>query len=120
MAVSVTNQSTPLGNQIVEDTAATNSAQDNVIGGSGTLYAVEIVNPNVSAVYFKLANSATATAGTTAADMVLMCPGSVTRSFILPAGVLFNVGFSHWCVTGAAESDTTPPGSDVTARYVTG
>jgi len=120
MAVSVTNQSTPLGSKIVEDTNATNVAVDNATGASGTLYAVEIVNAQGAVMYFKLANATTATAGTTAADIVLMCPASTTKSYIFPSGIAFSNGFSHWCVTGAGETNTTAPGANnVTARYVT-
>ena len=70
MAVTVTNQSNPLAAKIVQDTGATNAAVDNTTGAAGTLYMVEIDNTSYStAVYFKLADSADATAGTTAALM---------------------------------------------------
>ena len=121
MAVTVTNQSNPLGSKIVQDTGATNSAVDNTTGGSGTLYMVEVDNSaNSNVVYFKLADSTDATAGTTAADIVLRVPASTKMSFAFPTGVAFANGFSHWCVTGAAESNTTSPGSAVVVRYVTG
>ena len=120
MAVTVTNQHDPLAAKIVQDTGATNVAVNNSTGGSGTLYMVEVDNTGFgSIVYFKLANTADATAGTTAADMVFMCPASTKRSYVFPEGVLFNVGFSHWCVTGAGESNTTAPGTPPTVRYVT-
>ncbi len=120
MAVTVTNQSNPLGSQLVQDTDAKGTAVDNASGGSGTLYAVEVVNPNGASVYFKLADATSATAGTTAADIVLECPASSTKNYVFLAGVAFSSGFSHWCVTAAAESNTTNPGSDVTVRYVIG
>jgi len=120
MAVTVTNQSNPLGSKIVQDTAATNSAVDNTTGGSGTLYMVEIDNSGYgTAVYLKLANTADATAGTTAADIVLLCPASTKRSYVFPEGVAFSAGFSHWCVTGAAEASTAAPTTPPTVRYVT-
>ena len=112
MAVTVTNQSNPLGAKLFQDTAASNTAVDNTTGANGTLYAVEIVNGAGTIVYLKLANSTDATAGTTAGDVVLMCAASSTQNF--------SSGFSHWCVTGAAESNTgAPGGSGVTVRYVT-
>ena len=120
MAVTVTNQHDPLAAKIVQDTGATNVAVDNSTGGSGTLYMVEIDNTGLAAiVYFKLANTANATAGTTAADLVLMCPASVKRSYVFPEGIAFSSGFSHWCVTSAAESNTDAPGTPPTVRYVT-
>jgi len=119
MAVTVTNQSNPLGSKVVQDTAATNVAVDNATGASGTLYAIEVTNPNGSAVYFKLADATSASAGTTAADMVFVCPANVTKNIVFLGGIAFSNGFSHWCVTGAAESNTGAPGSSVTALYVT-
>ena len=120
MAVTVTNQSNPLGAKLVQDTAASNSAVDNTTGASGTLYMVEIDNTDLAAaVYFKLANSTNATAGTTAADMVFLCPASAKRSYAFPEGIAFDAGFSHWCVTSADESSTAAPGTTPTVRYVT-
>jgi hypothetical protein len=120
MAVTVTNQSNPLASKIVQDTAATNSAVDNTTGASGTLYLVEIDNTSYStAVYFKIADASSATAGTTAATMVFLCPASVKRSFVFPEGIAFGTGFSHWCTTGAAESNTSAPSTTPTVRYVT-
>ncbi len=115
----VTNQSTPLGSKIVQDLAVDEVAVSNTTGGAGTLYMVEIDNSAYStAVYFKLANTASATAGSTAATMVLHCPASSKRSYVFPEGIAFSAGFSHWCVTGAAEANTSAPGT-VKVRYVT-
>jgi hypothetical protein len=119
MAVTVTNQSNPLGARLVQDTVATNVAVENTTGTFGTLYAVEIVNSAGTIVYFKLANAGDATAGTTATDVVLMCAASSTQNYVFPSGIYFNSGFSHWCTTGAAQDNTDAPGSAVIARYVT-
>ena len=119
MAVTVTNQSNPLAAKIVQDTATTNTAVDNTTGASGTLYMVEIDNTAYATiVYFKLADSANATAGTTAPSIVLKCPASKKRSYVFPEGIAFSSGFSHWCTTGAAQTDTGAPGT-VVVRYVT-
>ena len=120
MAVTVTNQSNPLASKLVQDTAATSTAVDNTTGASGTLYMVEIDNSSYgTAVYFKLADTDDATAGTTAATMVFLCPASVKRSYAFPEGITFSAGFSHWCTIGAAESNTTAPVTPPTVRYVT-
>ena len=120
MAVTVTNQSNPLASKLVQDTAATATAVDNTTGASGTLYMVEIDNSTYGTiVYFKLANATSATAGTTAAARVFLCPASVKRSYVFPEGIVFSAGFSHWCVTGAAESSTAAPGTPPTVRYIT-
>jgi len=119
MTVTVTNQSNPLGSRLVQDTNCSNTAIDNTTGTSGNLYAVEITNPNGVAVYFKMADAVSATAGTTAADMVFMCPASATKNIVFIAGINFGSGFSHWCVTSALEANTDAPVSAVTVRYVT-
>ena len=119
MAVTVTNQSNPLATKLVQDTAATNSAVDNATGAAGTLYMVEIDNSNYgTVVYFKLANATSATVGTTVASLVLMCGASVKRSYVFPEGIGFD-GFSHWCVTAAAQNSTAAPSTPPTVRYVT-
>ena len=120
MAVTVTNQSNPLGAKLVQDDDATNTAVDNTTGAAGTLYMVEVDNTGYGTiVYFKLANATTATAGTTAAAMVFLCPASAKRSYVFPEGIAFSAGFSHWCVTESAESNTNAPGTPPTVRYVT-
>ena len=119
MAVTVTNQSTPLGGKIVQDDGA-GAVKENTTGGSGTLYMVEIDNASYStAVYFKMVNAASATIGSTAATMVLYCPASSRRSYAFPKGIAFSTGFTHWCTTGAAESSTTTPSTNPTVWYVT-
>ncbi len=90
----------------------------NTTGAGGTLYMIEITNGAAYSVYFKLADSATAKAGTTAADIVVECAASSTRSYVIPGGVVFATGFSHWCVREAAEAGTTSP-AGVTVLYVT-
>ena len=116
----VTNQSNPIGARLVQDTAATKDAVNNTTGAAGTLYMVEVDNSSYStAVYFKLADATSATGGSTAATMVFYCPASSKRSYVFPEGIVFSAGFSHWCTTGAAESDATAPGTTPTVRYVT-
>jgi hypothetical protein len=120
MAVTVANQSNPLASKLVQDTAATNNAVDNATGASGTLYMVEIDNSSYGeAVYFKMSNATDATAGTTAADLVLKCPASVKRSYVFPEGIAFSSGFCHWCVASAGEANAAAPGTPPTVRYVT-
>jgi hypothetical protein len=123
MPVTVTNQSNPLASKLVKDSAPGGTAANNTTGAPGTLYAVEITNPNAYIVYFKLANATSATVGTTAADVVVMCPAAgasdTTKTYVIPTGVEFSLGFCHWCVREAAESGGTAPGSAVTVTYVT-
>jgi len=120
MAVTVTDFRSTQGTRIVKDTAANATGVDNAAGASGTLYMVEINNSGGSqVVYFKLANTAAAVPGTTAADVVLMCPASSTKTYVFTGGIAFGVGFSHWCTTGAAEANTTAPSTPPTVTYIT-
>ena len=121
MAVTVTPQQGPITNsKLVEDSDAGESAVNNTTGGGGTLYMVEIINGDAGgAVYFKIADATTATAGTTAASIVLMCAASATRSYVFPGGLLFSNGFSHWCTSGADQTSEAAPGATVVVRYVT-
>jgi hypothetical protein len=120
MAVTVTNQSNPIGSKLVQDTSAAGTAVDNTTGASGVLYVVEIDNTaNSSVVYFKMADTDDATAGTTAAGLVLLCNASTKMSYAFPTGITFSTGFSHWCVTSATESSVANPSSAVVVRYVT-
>lgn len=119
MAVTVTNQSNPLGSKIVQDDN-TGDVKENTTGANGTIYMIEIDNTAYStAVYFKLVNATSATIGSTAATMVFYCPASSRRSYAFPQGIAFSAGFTHWCTTGAAESDDTVPTTKPTVRYVT-
>jgi hypothetical protein len=127
MAVTVTNQTSPLGSKIVQDNScgadagsSAVAATDNATGAAGTLYLVEIDNSSYSTdIFFKLADTTNATAGTTAASMVLLCPASSKRSYVFPEGIVFDNGFSHWCTTGAAEGSTAVLATPATVRYVT-
>ena len=120
MAVTVSNQSNPLATKLVQDTSVSNTAVENTTGASGTLYMVEIDNTGLaSTVFFKIADATSATAGTTAASFVFMCPASSKRSYAFPEGIAFSSGFSHWCVTAASEASTSAPGTPPTVRYVT-
>jgi len=121
MAVTVTSQTTSLlTSKIVQDDAVSNTAIENTTGTTGTLYMVEVDNSSYgTVVYFKLVDATTATVGTTAATFVLECPASTKRSYVFPEGIAFGSGFTHWCVTAAAEASTAAPTTPPTVRYVT-
>ena len=120
MAVTVSTQVNPIGTKLVQDTDAAGTAVDDTTGNSGVLYMVEVDNTgNAFVVYFKMADTDNATAGTTAAGLVLMVPASTKMSFAFPTGITFSTGFSHWCTKTAAESSTTDPDANVTVRYIT-
>ena len=118
MAVTVTSIEPNLGKVLIKDTNPNNSITSLNSPTTGSIYMVNIENPNSSAVYFKLADAAAGTVGTTAADLVLKASGSAgggvpyQANFVFPEGVRF--------FTGAAESSAVSPASAVTASYVVG
>ena len=119
MAVTVSTQVNPIGTKLVQDTAAGETAVDDTTGAGGVLYMVEVDNTaNAFTVYFKMADTDNATAGTTAAGLVLMVPASTKMSFAFPTGITFDNGFSHWCTKTAAENSEVSPGT-VIVRYIT-
>jgi hypothetical protein len=90
-----------------------------VKAGSGTLYKVEIVNPNGAAVYAKFYDSTSSiTSGTTHPDWVFMCPASVTRSYACPGGTAFGTGLKFECVTTPGTGGSTAPTAAVTVRVL--
>tara|TARA_Y100001938_G_C7953470_1_gene360482 strand:- start:246 stop:614 length:369 start_codon:yes stop_codon:yes gene_type:complete len=118
MAVTITKQNSPLANQLVRDSSCY-SVKENVTGGTGTLYQVEIDNSsNAAAVYFKLLDGTSATMGTTSPTFMLYCPANKRRSFVMPKGVAFSSGFTHWCTTGAADTSSGEPGTKPDVWYL--
>lgn len=119
MALSTTPQTNPLGADIVVDTNANATAQTNTTGGTGTLHLVDIDNSaNGAASFVKFYDASSPTVGTTAPDLVLKCPASVRRQFVMPAGIAFATAFSHACVTAGGTGGTTSPSSAVILRYL--
>ena len=123
MAVTVSTQTAPIGSKLVNDSAATATASNNTTNGAGTLFMVEIDNTHASStdVFLKIVDANSCDPGTTAPTMVLVCPAVSKRSYVFPEGIVFDVGFSHWLTTGAAQSDSTAPagGREPKVRYVT-
>ena len=124
MAVTVSTQTAPIGSKLVYDDGATPAASNNTTNGAGILYMVEIdntVHASSTDVFLKIVDAGSCTPGTTAATMVLLCPGNSKRSYVFPEGIVFDVGFSHWLTTAAAQDSVAPPDADKRpkVRYVT-
>lgn len=118
MALSVTPQSSPLASKLVEETAAGPTPKNNVTGGPGSLYMVDVDNPNVAAVYLKVFDNAAPTVGTTPADLVVRVAAGSRRTMALPLGFAFTA-LSFAVVTGAAEANVGAPVSNVAVRLAT-
>tara|TARA_B100001113_G_scaffold344473_1_gene332956 strand:+ start:542 stop:919 length:378 start_codon:yes stop_codon:yes gene_type:complete len=124
MAVTVSTQTAPIGSKLVYDDGATAAASNDTTGDAGTLFMVEIdntVHASSTDVFLKIVDANSCTPGTTAATMVLVCPGNSKRSYVFPEGIVFDVGFSHWLTTGATQANTNSPDSDKKpkVRYIT-
>tara|TARA_R100001594_G_scaffold42658_5_gene74835 strand:- start:852 stop:1247 length:396 start_codon:yes stop_codon:yes gene_type:complete len=94
---------------------------------SGTLYKVEIINPNATAVYVKLYDStSTVNIGgdaPTSPEWVFMCPGNATRVYSNPSGTSYGTGLKAACVTTAGSASgsvaaSTAPTDSVTYRIL--
>ena len=120
MAITVTNQATPLGAKIVNDTSVGAAAVINVTGASGNLFYVEIDNTANSAVsYLKVYDTGSVTVGTTAPDWIFSADASANNKFVIPTDVSFATALSYCCVTTGGTGGTTAPGSAVAVRFVT-
>ena len=102
MAVTLSNVANPLGTLLVTDTNATGTAEENVTGGTGTIYSVQIDNTlNTSSVYLKIADNAMA--GTTSQDQapnwVYYAPAGQTVTYACPGGSAFGTALSFWATT---------------------
>lgn len=119
MAVSITEQQTPLGSKVVKDTSVNSTAVNNVTGSSGSIYLIEIVNGATTAIHFKIYDHASPTIGTTAPNLVVPVPASSSVSVASTSGIVFGTAISYACVTEAGTAGVTDPNSTVSASLVT-
>jgi len=92
-----------------------------VQASSTTIYEIEIDNTANAAQdnYMKFWNTAGAvTVGTTVPDMVIEVRQGVSRSIVIPSGLVYETGLAVACVTAGGTAGTTSPGSAVVARIV--
>ena len=88
---------------------------------SATVYEIEVDNSaNAAASYTKLWNVAvgSVTVGTTAPDMILYLAASASKTFVIPAGLVFGTALTVATVTTAGTAGTTNPTSSVIVRVV--
>lgn len=115
MALTTTFATNPVKTIIVNQTASTSNAgvgDNNVSGGPAYLHTVEVDNSALAAdVYVKLFDSASATAGTDTATLVLFVKDSTTRTFQFFPGLQFENGVTLVTTTTAGQAGTTAPGT---------
>tara|TARA_R100001086_G_scaffold199093_1_gene115351 strand:- start:2528 stop:2938 length:411 start_codon:yes stop_codon:yes gene_type:complete len=108
MSISTTKFNDVVSYKITNSSNLTASGSKNVTDGPGILYSVKIVNGNDAAVFVKISNALTFTAGNTAPDWIFRCAASSTQTFQIPNGCSFDA-LSLWATENASVSDNTNP-----------
>ena len=120
MAVSNVTLGYPSGAKLFQDTNNANSGVA-VQASSTTIYEIEIDNTANAAQdnYVKFYNTAGAvTVGTTVPDMVIEVRQGVSRTIVIPSGLVYETGVAVATVTTGGTGGTTSPGSAVIVRIV--
>jgi len=117
MAVYTSGQTVGLQDKLVINTDCDNSSKNDVFGGSVTMYAIRAKNPSATVCYLKLYNTAAPTVGTTAPDIIIECPGQAEVTWVMQAGVTFNV-VSMSAVQEDGHEGTTNPAENLDVRIV--
>jgi len=120
MAVSNVTLGYPSGAKLFQDTNNANSGVA-VQASSTTIYEIEIDNTANAAQdnYVKFYNTAGAvTVGTTVPDMVIEVRQGVSRTIVIPSGLVYEAGVAIATVTAGGTGGTTSPGSAVIVRIV--
>jgi len=105
---------------VQKDTSSANSGVA-VQASSTTIYEIEIDNTANAAEdnYVKFYNTAGAvTVGTTVPDMVIEVRQGVSRTVVIPSGLVYETGVAVATVTTGGTGGTTSPGSAVIVRIV--
>ena len=120
MALSVSDQVSPVGSKLIVDTDANATARNDVTGTSGTIYQVDVDNEANSdnPVYFKIYDNASPTVGTTSPDHIFKVLVNQRRNIAIPEGLDFT-NLSYCAVVSGGTAGTTAPTSAVVVRMVT-
>ena len=117
MAYSVSNIGAPLGTVVVADTALGSTPDQNVRGGTTTMYFVDADNTeNAAATYLKLYDASSITLGTSAPTFIFEIPANTRLPIPFPQGLPFGVGFCMAAVTTAGTAGTTAPSNPFIVR----
>jgi hypothetical protein len=119
MALSVSTHVNPIATGLIEQTSATATANNNVVGAACTIFTVDVDNTaNVASSYVKLYDNAAPTVGTTNPDIVVVVPAGDRRQYVIPEGVSFATALSFCCVTVGGTQGTISPSSAVVVRIL--
>ena len=108
------------GQRIIRDADTDETAEVNVNDGAATIYALTIDNTaNGAKSFVKFWDAAdTVVVGTTAPNVIIMMPASVSRTFVFKTGLTLGTGLSFAAVTTAGTAGTTGPTSAVIMNVV--
>lgn len=112
MALTVTGfTSSALAYKIVHESNASDAVSADVLGGAGTLWAIDANQQTAAIAYLKIKiTTGTVTLGTTQPDLMFEIPSSGAVMINLPAGLAFDQ-LSFWVTDAAAYDDTGDPGT---------
>tara|TARA_R110002051_G_scaffold271204_2_gene331566 strand:- start:1145 stop:1513 length:369 start_codon:yes stop_codon:yes gene_type:complete len=104
--------------KIVSQSAVIATADEDVLGTSGTVLSLEIHNQHSATVHFKMkTTSGTYTAGATYPEYQFRIPATTNKRFDFPDGITFSQ-LTFWCNDGPAFNDTDAPGGTVVATFI--
>ena len=119
MALSITNQSSPITTKLLLETDVQASTPViNATGTSGVLYTIHADNSVASTIYLQIYDGTDLTVGTTAPTMTFPITASSEISYTFPGGWSFTT-LSFWASTSEAQANTADPGSAVKLAIVT-
>lgn len=107
---------------IIEDTNANATKQENVLGGTGTIFIVRIDNSanNTEAVYLKIYDATSGiTVGTSRPANIFACPVSSTRQYNIPDGITLTAGLTYAVVKTAGLQGSGNPSATVKVYIAT-
>lgn len=116
MALDIADISSKLGDNLITITQSDATADNDIMGGQATMYAIEIDNTNNTneAVYVKALNGNgsgaqnVVTVGTDAPHHIWGVPQGQKRSFMYPEGMAFTK-LNVWATKEAGTGGTTSP-----------
>tara|TARA_R100001443_G_scaffold70513_3_gene78808 strand:+ start:510 stop:881 length:372 start_codon:yes stop_codon:yes gene_type:complete len=108
MALTSTRFDNAVSAKVLHDANMTNTAQLNVVDGSGTLFSCKIANSNNAAVYVKFVFGYSFAVGSAPPDLILSCPASSTYEYEIPGGISFDA-LSVCATENATPTDNTTP-----------
>ena len=117
MAATGNNQKTGVKYRLFNDADA--EAQDNVAGGSCSVYTIFMFNDDSNPMWLKLYDAIDPVYGTTAPSHIFRIEGDTREVFSFPSGLEFSTGLSYTVVTVNGTLCPAFPGTANKLRIIT-